>query len=140
MREDSDASGLQPLIESSSEHVSNSMAVEIEQLLKKVRTRSSLRGHLIWIAESSRICLRPQKLSDLNERLGRAVAADPSSSSSLQHIATHHRGKLHDFAQDFRKTRASIKSTREHAELLSSVRRDIKYGLQRRASTVGCMT
>ena len=37
MREDADANGLQPLIESSSEHVSNSMAVEIEQLLKKVR-------------------------------------------------------------------------------------------------------
>lgn len=54
MREDSDASGLQPLIESSSEHVSNSMAVEIEQLLKKVRTRSLACVGIPSIATSSR--------------------------------------------------------------------------------------
>lgn len=68
MREDSDASGLQPLIESSSEHVSNSMAVEIEQLLKKVRTRSlaclgipgspQVRAHTM-LTRRSTIALRP---------------------------------------------------------------------------------
>lgn len=43
MKEDPDSNGLQPLIESSSEHVSNSMAVEIEQLLKRVRVHRGLR-------------------------------------------------------------------------------------------------
>lgn len=42
MREDADSNGLQPLIESSSEHVSNSMAVEIEQLLKRVLSHARM--------------------------------------------------------------------------------------------------
>ena len=52
---------------------------------------------------------------------------DPSTATPLLHALQHHRGKLHDYTQEFKKLQQSIQSAREHAELLESVRRDIKY-------------
>lgn len=77
-----------------SEDVSNSMALEIDQLLLQ--------------------------LSEINDKMTRCDA-----SVALPHILQHHRGKLHDFKLDFKKTRANIMQTREHADLLLSVRDDI---------------
>jgi len=79
---------------SNSEHVSNSMALEIEQLLSR--------------------------LSEVNDRMGRC-----SHSVTLPHILQHHRGKLLDYTQEFKKTKSHIASTREKAELLGSLRDNI---------------
>jgi Golgi SNAP receptor complex protein 1 len=76
---------------SNSEHVSLSMALEIEQLLSR--------------------------LSEINDRMGRCT-----HSVTLPHILQHHRGKLLDYTQEFKKTKAHITSTREKAELLGSLR------------------
>ncbi|KAL6054121.1 Golgi SNAP receptor complex member 1 [Balamuthia mandrillaris] len=81
-----------------SEHVANSMALEVEQLLSK--------------------------LSELNEEMGRCATA-----INYPHHLQHHRQKLHEYSQEFNKTRSNILATREHAELLISVQQDITYGL-----------
>jgi Golgi SNAP receptor complex protein 1 len=77
-----------------SEHVSNSMALEIEQMLIK--------------------------LSEINEEMSRC-----NTSAAFSHILQNHRSKLHEFTQEFRRTKNNINATREHAELLISVREDI---------------
>ncbi|KAL6071680.1 Golgi SNAP receptor complex member 1 [Balamuthia mandrillaris] len=77
-----------------SEHVANSMALEVEQLLSK--------------------------LSELNEEMGRCATA-----INYPHHLQHHRQKLHEYSQEFNKTRSNILATREHAELLISVQQDI---------------
>eukprot|EP01098_Paradermamoeba_levis_P016133 TRINITY_DN8522_c0_g1_i2.p1 TRINITY_DN8522_c0_g1~~TRINITY_DN8522_c0_g1_i2.p1 ORF type:complete len:251 (-),score=32.42 TRINITY_DN8522_c0_g1_i2:181-933(-) len=87
---------------SNTEHISNSMAVEIQLLL--------------------------MKLTEVNESMGRVLGALEPGTSNYTHSSTllqQHRAKLHDYSQEFKKTKATITATREHAELLFSVRKDI---------------
>lgn len=65
------------------------------------------------------------RLSEVNDDMSRYVARQEAASSSLLPILHHHRGKLHDFNQDFKKTQSKINYAREHAQLLSSVRQAI---------------
>jgi len=82
-----------------SDDLSESMAVEIEQLLAK--------------------------LSNINSELAKIVASGVQGGLSATHVLQLHREKLHQFTQEFRKTKASIVETKSHAELLLSVRNDI---------------
>ena len=69
-----------------------------------------------------------QQLSESINKIAPFVAehdANPAFSPSLTPLLYHHRNKLQQFTTEFRKTCASIKQTREHAELLTSVRQDI---------------
>ncbi|KAJ9583046.1 hypothetical protein L9F63_022611 [Diploptera punctata] len=96
----------------SGEHMFETMALEIEQLLSK--------------------------LSMLNERLGEvssSQAAPPSS--ALQHTLQRHREILQDYTQEFRKTQENYRARREREDLLNTVRKDIdnfktSSGLNRR--------
>lgn len=93
-------SSLLPEDVQNTDHVFGSMAIEIEQLL--------------------------MKLQEINDNMSRYIARqDPSTATPLLHALQHHRGKLHDYTQEFKKLQQSIQSAREHAELLESVRRDI---------------
>lgn len=87
---------------SNTEHISNSMAVEIQQLVLK--------------------------LGEVNECMAKLLTTMDPGTSSFTHASTllqQHRGKLYDYTQEFKKTKATITATREHAELLFSVRKDI---------------
>ncbi|GAQ88665.1 SNARE protein [Klebsormidium nitens] len=64
------------------------------------------------------------RLLDINESMSHCVAAATSTASLAQKLARH-REILHDFSQEFKRTKNNINSMREHAELLSSVRNDI---------------
>uniref|UniRef100_A0A1D1Y6L5 Golgi SNAP receptor complex member 1 n=1 Tax=Anthurium amnicola TaxID=1678845 RepID=A0A1D1Y6L5_9ARAE len=68
-----------------------------------------------------------EKLGDVNDAMSRcaAAAASPSPTLSVAQKLTRHRDILHEFDQEFKRIKGNIKSFREHAELLSSVRNDI---------------
>ncbi|KAL3680560.1 hypothetical protein R1sor_023516 [Riccia sorocarpa] len=65
-----------------------------------------------------------EKLLDVNDAMSRSVAGATTTTSITQKLARH-RDILHEFTQEFRRTRGNISSMREHAELLTSVRNDI---------------
>ncbi|KAG6540841.1 hypothetical protein Mapa_017771 [Marchantia paleacea] len=65
-----------------------------------------------------------EKLLDINDAMSRCVAGATTTTSVTQKLARH-RDILHEFTQEFRRTRGNISSMREHAELLTSVRNDI---------------
>uniref|UniRef100_A0A0D9VBN7 Golgi SNAP receptor complex member 1 n=1 Tax=Leersia perrieri TaxID=77586 RepID=A0A0D9VBN7_9ORYZ len=64
------------------------------------------------------------KLQDVNEAMSRCASSTAPTTSVSQKLARH-RDILHEFAQEFRRTRGNLSSIREHADLLSSVRDDI---------------
>uniref|UniRef100_J3L988 Golgi SNAP receptor complex member 1 n=1 Tax=Oryza brachyantha TaxID=4533 RepID=J3L988_ORYBR len=64
------------------------------------------------------------KLQDVNDAMSRCAASTAPTVSVTQKLARH-RDILHEFAQEFRRTRGNLSSIREHADLLSSVRDDI---------------
>ncbi|MQM17317.1 hypothetical protein Taro_050286, partial [Colocasia esculenta] len=66
-----------------------------------------------------------EKLLDVNEAMSRCAAAAAVPSLSVNQKLTRHRDILHEFNQEFRRIKGNIKSMREHAELLTSVRNDI---------------
>ncbi|CAM6039359.1 unnamed protein product [Sphagnum compactum] len=65
-----------------------------------------------------------EKLVDINDAMSQCVAAAVSTTSVTQKLARH-RDILHEFTQEFQRTRNNMSSTREHAELLTSVWNDI---------------
>ncbi|KAL6007914.1 Golgi SNAP receptor complex member 1-2 [Asimina triloba] len=65
-----------------------------------------------------------EKLLDINDSMSRCAASASPTTSVTQKLARH-RDILHEFTQEFRRTRGNINSMKEHAELLSSVRDDI---------------
>ncbi|CAK9865153.1 unnamed protein product [Sphagnum jensenii] len=65
-----------------------------------------------------------EKLVDINDAMSQCVAAAVSTTSVTQKLARH-RDILHEFSQEFQRTRNNMSSTRKHAELLTSVRNDI---------------
>jgi Golgi SNAP receptor complex protein 1 len=64
------------------------------------------------------------KLQDVNDAMSRCAASTAPTTSVSQKLARH-RDILHEFTQEFRRTRGNLSSMREHADLLSSVRDDI---------------
>ncbi|XP_025093020.1 Golgi SNAP receptor complex member 1-like isoform X2 [Pomacea canaliculata] len=108
---DSDTSPL--LNRSSSEHMFDTMAMEIEQLLTK--------------------------LTQVNDRMVEYTQniSLSSPSAALLHTLQRHRDILQDYTHEFQKTRANITALREREDLLGSVRREISTyknstGLSRR--------
>ncbi|GMP61862.1 hypothetical protein CsSME_00024160 [Camellia sinensis var. sinensis] len=65
-----------------------------------------------------------EKLLDINDAMSRCAASATPTTSVTQKLARH-RDILHEFTQEFKRTKGNINSMREHAELLSSVREDI---------------
>ncbi|CAK9186339.1 unnamed protein product [Ilex paraguariensis] len=65
-----------------------------------------------------------EKLLDINDAMSRCAASAAPTTSVTQKLARH-RDILHEFTQEFRRTKGNINSMREHAELLTSVRDDI---------------
>ncbi|KAL4352412.1 hypothetical protein GQ457_06G032740 [Hibiscus cannabinus] len=65
-----------------------------------------------------------EKLLDINDGMSRCAASSAPTTSVTQKLARH-RDILHEFTQEFRRTKGNLNSMREHAELLSSVRDDI---------------
>nr|CAD7573726.1 unnamed protein product [Timema californicum] len=94
----------------SGEHMFETMALEIEQLLAK--------------------------LSQLNEQMGEISSSQTNTSSGVLHTMQRHREILQDYKQEFHKTRSNYQARREKEELLKSVRKDIdsykSSGLNRR--------
>lgn len=83
----------------SGEHVFETMALEIEQLLNK--------------------------LSSLNEKMAEARATQTQAGPAVQHTLQRHREILQDYTQEFRKTQDNYRARREREDLLRSVRKDI---------------
>lgn len=68
-----------------------------------------------------------QQLSDINDRMSREAASGTSGSTATSmHILQRHREILHDFQQDFSRSKANIKAAMERDQLLHSVRQDIR--------------
>ncbi|OAY75442.1 Golgi SNAP receptor complex member 1-2 [Ananas comosus] len=65
-----------------------------------------------------------EKLLDVNDAMSRCAASATPTTSVTQKLARH-RDILHEFAQEFKRTKGNMNSMREHAELLSSFRDDI---------------
>ncbi|XP_077235464.1 Golgi SNAP receptor complex member 1-2-like [Tasmannia lanceolata] len=65
-----------------------------------------------------------EKLLDINDSMSRCAASVIPTTSVTQKLARH-RDILHEFTQEFRRTKGNINSMKEHAELLNSVRDDI---------------
>eukprot|EP00295_Goniomonas_pacifica_P037719 CAMPEP_0175979336 /NCGR_PEP_ID=MMETSP0108-20121206/46169_1 /TAXON_ID=195067 ORGANISM="Goniomonas pacifica, Strain CCMP1869" /NCGR_SAMPLE_ID=MMETSP0108 /ASSEMBLY_ACC=CAM_ASM_000204 /LENGTH=239 /DNA_ID=CAMNT_0017309635 /DNA_START=11 /DNA_END=728 /DNA_ORIENTATION=+ len=66
-----------------------------------------------------------QQLSTSIEGLN-ACGNESGNSATMLHTVQRHREIFHDYATEFKKTRSNLIAQREQAELLSSVRRDIK--------------
>ncbi|XP_020270957.1 Golgi SNAP receptor complex member 1-2-like [Asparagus officinalis] len=62
-----------------------------------------------------------EKLLDINDSMSRC-AATASATSSINQKLARHRDILHEYTQEFRRTKGNLNSMREHAELLNSVR------------------
>uniref|UniRef100_H2YZK2 Golgi SNAP receptor complex member 1 n=1 Tax=Ciona savignyi TaxID=51511 RepID=H2YZK2_CIOSA len=89
-----------PLLNStSSDHMVETMAMEIEQLL--------------------------MKLTGMNDSMSEFLETNSNSSSAMLHTIQRHRDILQDYTHEFRKTKNNIHSFREREDLLGSVRRDI---------------
>lgn len=65
-----------------------------------------------------------EKLLDVNESMSRCAGSAAPTASVSQKLARH-RDILHEFTQEFRRTKGNLNSMREHSELLNSVREDI---------------
>ncbi|GLH01696.1 hypothetical protein R5R35_012662 [Gryllus longicercus] len=105
----SESSDTVPLL--SGEHMFETMALEIEQLLSK--------------------------LSNINEKMGEVSSGQAPTSSAILHTMQRHKEILQDYNQEFRKTQANYRARREREDLLKSVRKDIdnykgSSGLNRR--------
>ncbi|CAK8674643.1 Golgi SNAP receptor complex member 1-like [Clavelina lepadiformis] len=89
-----------PLLNStSSEHMVETMSMEIEQLLAK--------------------------LTGMNDEMSEYLESTSNTSSAMMHTIQRHRDILQDYSHEFRKTKSNINACREREDLLGSVRRDI---------------
>ncbi|XP_005093915.1 Golgi SNAP receptor complex member 1 isoform X2 [Aplysia californica] len=112
---DYDSNDTAPLLnKASSEHMFDTMAMEISQLLAK--------------------------LTEVNDRMVEytQTISVSSPSATLMHTLQRHRDILQDYSHEFQKTSANISQMREREDLLGSVRRDISAyknssGLNRRS-------
>ena len=81
-----------------------------------------------------------QKLGEVNDMMSREAAdTGPGSTATTMHMLKRHREILHDFQQDFNKSKAALKATSERNELLSSVRKDIRDHRSAASSATGAL-
>ncbi|KAJ8494202.1 hypothetical protein OPV22_015923 [Ensete ventricosum] len=69
-----------------------------------------------------------EKLLDVNDAMSRCAASAAPTTAINQKLARH-RDILHEFTQEFRRTKGNLNSIREHADLLYSVRDDISESM-----------
>ncbi|OWF55118.1 Golgi SNAP receptor complex member 1 [Mizuhopecten yessoensis] len=104
-----------PLInKTSSEHMFETMAMEIEQLVSKLQEIND-------------------RMADYTQNISMS-----SPSAALLHTLQRHRDILQDYTHEFQKTKANITAIREREDLMGSVQRDISAyknssGLNRRS-------
>ncbi|XP_033747372.1 Golgi SNAP receptor complex member 1-like [Pecten maximus] len=104
-----------PLInKTSSEHMFETMAMEIEQLVSKLQEVND-------------------RMADYTQNISVS-----SPSAALLHTLQRHRDILQDYTHEFQKTKANITAIREREDLMGSVQRDISAyknssGLNRRS-------
>ena len=68
-----------------------------------------------------------QDLAEVNDTMSRqAASCAPGTTATAIHMLQRHREILHDFQQEFNKSKATFRATMERDELLSSVRQDIR--------------
>ncbi|XP_064620889.1 Golgi SNAP receptor complex member 1-like isoform X3 [Lineus longissimus] len=102
LESDKTSSDTSPLLnKSSSEHMFETMAMEIEQLLAR--------------------------LTEVNDRMADFTqnVSMNAGSSALLHTLQRHRDILQDYSHEFQKTKVNISAFRDREDLLGSVRRDI---------------
>ncbi|MCO5587523.1 hypothetical protein L7F22_041473 [Adiantum nelumboides] len=92
--------------------------------IEKGATPDILGGDGSWKSMEMEIESSLEKLVDVNDSMSRCAVAAAPTTSVTQKLARH-RDILHEFTQEFKRTRGNISSLREHAELLTSVRNDI---------------
>ena len=66
------------------------------------------------------------QLAETNDKMSRNAAAEVGAKGASMHVLQRHREILHDFTQEFNKTRANLKISDEREQLLSSVQNDIR--------------
>jgi len=62
------------------------------------------------------------RLQEVNDQMSRQASTATGSAASTMHVLQRHREILHDFMQEFAKTKSNLKSADERQQLLSSVR------------------
>ncbi|CAA6673582.1 unnamed protein product [Spirodela intermedia] len=77
-----------------------------------------------WKSMEMEIQSSLEKLLDINDAMSRCAASAAQTTSVTQKLARH-RDILHEFTQEFKRTKGNLNSMREHSELLCSVRDDI---------------
>lgn len=73
---------------------------------------------------SSEIQQLLSKLSEVNQMMTE-VSMSQAPSAALQHTLQRHHDILHDYTNEFQKTKSHLQSKKEREDLLGSVRRDI---------------
>ncbi|RWR80819.1 Golgi SNAP receptor complex member 1-2-like protein isoform X1 [Cinnamomum micranthum f. kanehirae] len=81
-------------------------------------------GEMAWKSMEMEIESLLEKLLHVNDAMGRCASASVPTTSVSQKL-TRHCDILHEFTQEYKRTRGNIISMREHADLLTSVRNDI---------------
>ncbi|KAL4199237.1 hypothetical protein AMTRI_Chr03g50150 [Amborella trichopoda] len=81
-------------------------------------------GSRSWKSMEMEIQSLLEKLLDTNDAMSRCAASAAPTTSINQKLARH-RDILHEYMQEFKRTKGNINSMREHADLLNSVRDDI---------------
>jgi Golgi SNAP receptor complex protein 1 len=62
------------------------------------------------------------RLQEVNDQMSRQASTATGPAASTMHVLQRHREILHDFMQEFSKTKSNLKSADERQQLLSSVR------------------
>lgn len=65
------------------------------------------------------------QLGEVNDKMSRGMGEGGGLAASM-HVLQRHREILHDFTQEFNKTRANLRASDERDQLLSSVQQDIR--------------
>ena len=73
------------------------------------------------------------QLGEVNDKMSRGMGEGGGLAASM-HVLQRHREILHDFTQEFNKTRANLKVSDERDQLLSSVQQDIRDARKSAAS------
>ena len=67
-----------------------------------------------------------RQLGEVNDSMSRHTSTATGGAASTMHVLQRHREILHDFTQEFHKTRQNLQRSDERQQLLSSVRQDIR--------------
>ncbi|CAG8461048.1 16906_t:CDS:2 [Acaulospora colombiana] len=82
---------------------SDAMELELDELIKKLN---------LVVSSMAEVVDRP---------------SSTTSNPSMMHMLQRHRDILYDYSKEFKKTKANIQAAKNHSDLLSSVRDEIRY-------------